>query len=640
MKHRLLNILLLLILLSTTIFSSAVPAQAAPASDGISTPAELESFLDGIIPDQMKTNHIPGVVISAVKDGRVFFTKGYGFSNVADQTPVDPAMTLFRIGSISKLFVWTAVMQLVEQGKLDLNADVNNYLDFQIPATYPEPITMKNLLTHTPGFEESNIGLFVDKPGQLTSLDDYLRKHIPARVFPPGKVAAYSNYGAALAGYIVERISGTSFADYVGKNIFGPLGMNHSTFCQPLPVDLAHDMAGGYNFVDGEYKQGGFELIPGYPTGSASVTADDMAKFMIAHLQNGIYDDARILSDATARQMHSLLESYDPRFKDGMAYGFIRWHVNGRLVLWHNGDTLFFHSGLHLLPDQNLGFFISNNGKNGDQLDETVFQAFMNHYFPLQSGQEPTPPAGMASRAAQYAGEYYNSRSDFTGIEKIVNLFSPSEVSTDAKGYVLVASQGGIKKYVEVKPGILQKIDNPGIQAALTVGKNGQVYLIADAPSVLIKALWYQTQVFHLSVLGISFLVLLITLIGWMISSVKALIKRRFESQALLSRVAPVIGAVFIVLLLAFLAGLVFLMSNADPISGIPLFMLEAPTPLPMVLSLPPIMAVLGVALLVFTLLAWIKRFWNLAGRLRYTLLTVASWAIIWELAYWNFLKF
>ena len=180
-------------------------------------------------------------------------------------------------------------MQLVEQGKLDLDTDVNSYLDFQIPKTYPEPITMKNLLTHTSGFEESNIGMLAWQPEQLTLLSDFLKAHIPARVFPPGMLGAYSNYGAALAGYIVERISGMPYAEYVEKNIFQPLGMRHSSLRQPLPMDLALDMAGGYKYMDGEYKQGEFELLQAYPAGSVSATGDDMAKFMIAHLQNGSY---------------------------------------------------------------------------------------------------------------------------------------------------------------------------------------------------------------------------------------------------------------------------------------------------------------------------------------------------------------
>ena len=633
MKYRFINILLVLTLLSLTLLSNATPVQAAPASDDITTPAEMESFLDGVLAEQMKTNHIPGAVVTVVKDGQVFFAKGYGTSNMADQLPVSPNRTLFRIGSVTKLFVATAVMQLVEQGKLDLDADVNSYLDFQIPATFPEPITLKNLLTHTPGFEESNIGIFVYKPEQMTSLGDFIKSRIPARVFPPGKVAAYSNYGAALAGYIVERVSGMPLTDYMEKNIFRPLGMDHTTLRQPLPADLAPDVATGYNFKDGQYIQGEFELVQGHPAGAISATGDDMAKFMIAHLQNGSYNGARILSDATAQLMHSP-HPYDPRFKDAMAYGFVWKHVNGQLDLWHNGGTFLFFTGPHLLPEHNLGFFISANAAGAAELEDTVFHAFMDHYFPFQP-QTPTPPADMASRAAQYKGEYYSSRSNFTGIERVVNLLSPVAISVDSKGYVLF---GGERKYVEVEPGVLQSLQNPWQRILLKVDESGQTYLLSGG-AALIKAAWYQTGTFHFIVIGMSLLVSLLTLIGWAVASIVSRIKKN-QPQPRLPRLARVTGVIFIVSLVAFLVGFVAALSNNAPAFGIPWLLLEVSSGLSFVLVIPFVVAAAGIGMLVFAFLAWTKRFWNLGGRLHYTLLTIFAWVMIWELAYWNFLKF
>jgi len=198
-------------------------------------------------------------------------------------------------------------MQLVEQGKISLDADVNSYLDFAIPATYPQPITLRHLLTHTPGFEDSSKDTLTVNPDKIIPLDVFLKTHIPARVFSPGTVSAYSNYGAALAAYIVERVSGMPFSAYVEKNIFQPLGMTHSTFVQPLPDALAPDMARGYYYSNGAYQAGSFEIVQVYPAGSLSATVDDMTRFMIAHLQNGRYENAQILSEATARQMHTPL---------------------------------------------------------------------------------------------------------------------------------------------------------------------------------------------------------------------------------------------------------------------------------------------------------------------------------------------
>ena len=233
----------------------------------------------------------------------MLFAKGYGYSDVKSKKPVTVDATLFRPGSISKTFTWTAVMQLVEQGKIDLNRDVNDYLDFKIPATFGKPITMKDLMTHTPGFEETLQDLFVAKAADMRPLRDYVTTHLPAQIFPPGTTPAYSNYGATLAGYIVQRVSGMPFDDYVEKNILQPLGMKHTTFRQPLPDDLKPLMSKGYNRASQPAKD--FEFVQAWPAGSLSTTADDMSHFMIAHLQNGQYNGAQILKPETAQLMHS-----------------------------------------------------------------------------------------------------------------------------------------------------------------------------------------------------------------------------------------------------------------------------------------------------------------------------------------------
>jgi CubicO group peptidase (beta-lactamase class C family) len=206
-------------------YAPAVPSQ----SQGPTDPAELEAFLDNLLATQMAEYHIPGAAVAVVRDGKVLLAKGYGYANLEKGIPVDPEQTVFRIGSSGKVLTWTAIMQLIEQGKLDLDADINTYLDFRIPDTYPQPITLKHLLTHTPGFEETWYETFTFDPAAVLPPGEWLATHIPARVFPPGDTAAYSNYGAELAGYIVERVSGQSYAQYVQEHILAPLGMVHSS---------------------------------------------------------------------------------------------------------------------------------------------------------------------------------------------------------------------------------------------------------------------------------------------------------------------------------------------------------------------------------------------------------------------------
>ena len=260
-----------------------MPTTVSP-TQGPSDPAELEAFMDELMPKDMEENHIAGAAVSVVKDGKLFFAKGYGYADIEKGIPVDPEQTIFAIGSISKTFTWTAVMQLVEQGKLDLDEDVNTYLDFRIPETYPQPITLKHLMTHTSGFEQRLLGSLVSDPNDLMPVREFMISYMPARVRPPGEAAGYSNYNAMLAGYIVARVSGQPYDQYIQEQIFNPLGMTHSTAEWPTPPDLRPLASVGYS-----YANGAFQAFPDYlgqpggqPSGSVQASATDMARFMWA----------------------------------------------------------------------------------------------------------------------------------------------------------------------------------------------------------------------------------------------------------------------------------------------------------------------------------------------------------------------
>ncbi|RPI78355.1 MAG: class A beta-lactamase-related serine hydrolase, partial [Chloroflexi bacterium] len=243
-----------------------VPTKPSQAS-GLTDPAELEAFLDDLFAKQMEEHNIAGAAISVVKDGKLFFTKGYGYADLEKDIPVDPEQTIFSIGSVGKVFTWTAVMQLVEQGKLDLDADINSYLDFRIPDTYPEPVTLRHLITHTSGFEDRWFGSAVSDAGDLVPVREFLVSNIWSRVRPPGD-AGYSNYNAVLAGYIVARVSGQPYDQYVQKHILDPLGMRYSTAQFPVPTDLSAYASVGYTYTDGVFQP--FPKYFGQPAGMPS----------------------------------------------------------------------------------------------------------------------------------------------------------------------------------------------------------------------------------------------------------------------------------------------------------------------------------------------------------------------------------
>jgi CubicO group peptidase (beta-lactamase class C family) len=318
-------------------------ATAQSQQQGPTDRAEMEAFLDEELGKEMEKHHIAGAAVSVVKDGELFFAKGYGSADLENGIPVDPERTNFRIGSVTKLFTWTAVMQLAEQGKLDLDADINTYLDFRIPDTYPQPITLKDLMTHTAGFEDRYFEqLALDADDQVPTRE-WLISHMPARVRPPGDVAAYSNYGTALAGYIVARVSGEPYDQYIQEHILNPLDMVHTTAQSPIPRDLRAQASVGY-----KYEDGAFQVFPHYlgqpatvPAGGMQASATDMARFMIAHLQDGRHGDAntaeaRILNKSTTQQMHSTLYTPDPRLL-GTSHGFFDFSDNGQRTIGHSG---------------------------------------------------------------------------------------------------------------------------------------------------------------------------------------------------------------------------------------------------------------------------------------------------------------
>jgi len=492
------------------------PAEKASAGTHELTAQDLEAFLDGMVPSQLESDDIAGATIAVVKDGKVLFAKGYGYSDYEKKKPVSADETLFRPGSVSKLFTWTAVMQLVEQGKLDLDRDVNEYLDFKIPEAFGKPITLKNILTHTPGFEEQVKDL-IRTGSESPNLEEYLKTHIPARIYPPGTVPAYSNYGATLAGYIVERVSGRPFNDYIDENIFKPLGMTHSTFAQPLPAALAPFMSNGYQLASDGPKP--FEVVVPAPAGSLSSSAADMARFIIAHLQDGQLGDARILRTETARLMHSRLFALDDA-APGMCYGFYEESRNGHRIIGHGGDTNHFHSDLHLIPDAGVGFFVSHNslGRGNPLPRGIIWEALLDRYFPYAPSSEPAI-ASAKEDARAVSGSYMPSRRSDASFLKATALLGEFTVSPAEGGTIEVAqltgTNGKPKRWREVAPMTFLE-ENGQDKLIFKPDQNGRTQLILAYPFFVGQRVGlFENNAILMPVLVISLLVMLLTLVLW-----------------------------------------------------------------------------------------------------------------------------
>lgn len=602
------------------------------------TQSDLAAFLDGMIPLQLPREDIAGAVISVVKDGKPFFAKGYGFSNVEKRTPVSPDGTLFRPGSISKLFNWTSIMQQVEQGKLDLDRDVNEYLDFKIPPTYPQPITLRNIMTHTPGFEETIQELFVANASQLKPLDAYLKEHMPARIFPPGTTPAYSNYATALAGYILQRVSGEPFDSYIEHHIFQPLQMSHSTTRQPLPDNLKPLMSNGYDVASEPAKP--FEFVEAVPAGSSSVTGADMQHFMIAHLQNGQYEGTQILRPETAQMMHARQFSNLPDL-NGMCLGFYEETRNGHRIIGHAGDTQYFHSDLHLILDSGVGFFISYNGagKGETRARESVWHAFLDRYFPYEPPQAPVQTTAAAD-AQLVSGRYIISRRSQTTILKALTVLGESKVFSNPDGTISLEDlkdlNGQPKKLKEIGPLMFPAVHDQD-RVAFKRDQSGRLVLVTDFPVfVFQRSPWNENSSFNLPLIVSAMVVLLLTLLLW---PVAALIRRHYRQPLNLTpqqrrlRLMVRLACLFDLLLVCGLA-VFFTMSEKDIGILSPRF-----NPLLRMIQLVGWVGVLGtLAALYNALRSWQEQGRWLWSKLGDSLIALACVAFVWFVFTWNML--
>jgi CubicO group peptidase (beta-lactamase class C family) len=614
---------------------NALAAVEPPSVPGLSDPAELEAFLDSVITAQLKDQHIGGATVAVVKDGDMFLTKGYGYANVETQAPVNPDTTLFLVGSVAKLFTWTAVMQLAEQGRLDLDADINQYLDFRIPATFPEPITLKHLMTHTAGFENTPFGLVAATPDALIPYGAWLAENIPARRWPPGQIPAYSNYGTTLAGYIVERVSGIPYKAYIEQNILSPLGMAHTTLRQPVPPELAADQAHGYNFLNNSFQEEGNEYINIIPAGGMRASAADMARFMIAHLQNGLYceagcagDEVRILNESTAQMMHARLWTPDERM-NGMDYGFMELSQNGYRLIGHAGDSRSFHSLLALLPEQNTGLFVSYNRRSSVGYD--LLEAFMDHYYPASSAEASKPLPDGAARASRFAGDYQVTRIGYSGGGKILGIFYSFPVQTTADGKLMVKHpSGSSKQFIEVTPLYFEEV---GGDERLLFRENDQgdiAYMhFNDLPQIALrKVAWYETQLFNLSLLAVITLLFLSALIVGLVR----LVARLFRRRALLPQpaLAPMALVMMALAGLILEVGLFFAVTDSWALASGQRGLLT-------VLGGLSILAVLlAISTAVLAFLAWRRKWWRAPARIHYTLVASGAIALVWFLTFWN----
>ncbi|MEQ1865266.1 MAG: serine hydrolase domain-containing protein, partial [Micropepsaceae bacterium] len=604
--------------------AAPVAAEPAPAPEPAPEPAgeqRLRGYVDGLMSGLVASGEIPGVTVVIVQNGGIAFKAGYGFADIRARIPVDPDRTRFRVASISKLFTATAVMQLVEQGKIDLNADVNTYLGgFKIPPTYAEPVTLANILTHTAGFDDRYLEIGAPLSQQVEPLGSYLARSMPPRVLPPGQTFAYSNHAFGLAGHIVESVSGQEFGAYVQANVFAPLGMSNSTFGVPYPVP--QDIAVPY-FKGG--KENGFarselDRMRFGPAGDLITTAADMAPFMLAHLNRGAIDGpiegAQLMSTATADTMHAR-HFVQVEGLDGWAYGFMEGHRNGVRWIGHDGSWLGFCSQLVLVPETRSGFFVAYNGAcnrvTGAAISKAMFDLLWPSRKEIVAAMNPTSEL----RARAVVGSFMSvrrARSDFTVMAAAT---SQIKVTAPGDGRILVEGRGRPMMFLPQADGTWINPDYQTKAAVIVDGRGKAAQLVLDA-NVFDKVVGASEWAIWSVALGLVVGLCVLAIWGW----TNGFLSRQFfgDPVAIITFLPRITAFLAAGLTIACLVTMAALLADESALSVI-----HGPSPmLLLLLSLPVAIAVLAVPMVVWSMVGF-----GAGGRARtaqagYAVLTIA----------------
>ena len=623
--------------------SMMVFAEPKANNDFINDKGEFQSFMDTIFQKKIKEQHVPGAVITVVKDGQIIFSKGYGYSDLEKKIPMNADKTLVRTASVSKLFTYTAMMQLCEQGKIDLKANVNQYLKgYNLKNEYSTPVTVEQLLTHTSGIDDNRIADLSKDKKDLVPMNDFLKKHLPKVVREPGSIINYSSYDAALAGGIIEQVSGKPLSNFIEDNIFKPLEMKNSILDRDMnPKGLAqgYEYEGG-KLVKAKPLEGYFN---NYAIGGVISTSDDMAKFMIAQLNNGVYKDKRILEERTAINMHKQHATFDVRLP-GMAYGFNEKFIKGYRAIEHLGyspDNIY--SDMTLFPDENLGVFISiNQGMNN--VPDGVVAAMVEKYLPKKAEIKDKKIISTAkTNLKDFVGTYRFSETPRSTFHKADAFPEGQDLTVSLKDEKTLSLTGRDvfigNKYTttitEVEPLVFKRSDNEEY-VVFKKNKTGKIYYLAQQQDswhgTYEKLKWYELSSVQVSIAIFCLIVFLAAVIFSVARMLYIIIKRKGSELNYLKK--SLLGISFAISFL----NIFFL--------GMALFVLGEPTRYGMsieaklLLCVPILSLFLNLLFLVYIVLDWMKKSSKLCGRVYYLIIAFTGILYIWLLNYWNFFGF
>ena len=600
--------------------------------------SDLEALVDDLVETSLDEYDVPGASVAVVADGSRALTKGYGVADRATDSPVDPEATPFRIGSVSKPVVATALMDLVQRGEIDPEADVSQYLDVPVDDG-TEPITLTDLVTHRGGFEATNRGMWIPDSNDLRSLESYLRTEPQDRVRTPGQVGSYSNFGYGLAGQVLAAHAEEPFHRAIDDRLLGPARMADSSFRQPLPESLAEAHATGHG-ATGTYRNGEFPLLGLRPTGAMSATANDMGHFLELQLNDGVVDGERVLEAGTVAAMHEQWATHHDRLS-GMAFGLVEESRGDVRTLWHDGGTLSFYSYLVLVPASDFGLFVSFNAPAGSAAATDVVDGVLDELLPTPESTSLTPN-GPPTRADELTGTYRSLRRSETWHDRVTSALNAPTVDVRVDDGTLVTEQGSAtERWVEIEPLVFERTD--GRQRIAFGEEDGEIqYLFrGGSPTAFGRVEGFDRLAMHGILALVAVLGTVSAVVGWPATALYRQLRTDTEGGMPGWRTAVTHDVVRAKLLAVGSIGALFvsLVLIIAHFLATPLVVLSDPPATFQLLFVGTSLGAVGTTVTAGVAgYSWTNEGWSTGDRIHYTLVSASLIGICGLLWYWNLL--
>ncbi|MEM9620064.1 MAG: serine hydrolase domain-containing protein [Pseudomonadota bacterium] len=604
---------------------SAGATRAMPVS-------QLEAYIDGVMQQALVEQNTVGATVALVQDGRLAVARGYGFADLAEAVPVEARRTGFRIGSITKVLTWMAVLQQVEAGRLDLDADVNEYLRrFKIPTAFAEPVTLRHLMTHTAGFEDNAMNLFAGGPRQLQALALTLGEQMPERLYAPGRMTAYSNYGTALAGLLVANVSGQSWHEYVESQLLKPMGMVGTSTRQPLPPELESRRAQGYLQTGRGFAHQPFSYVALEPAGSGTTTALDMARLMVELLNP---QGTGVLGAESKALLREGAYIADPAV-NGMTLGMYQMSTGPARAVGHDGSVWDFNARMVLWPDDNIGLFVAVNTDSGGALVRRLSASlsarlgFDRPSTPALLAQDSPPEAELNPLAdgQAYVGEYHTARRNESNLTRLLVWLDRLQIRYLRELEQLEVQDAlGVTRYRQIEPRVFEQIGGTGRLAFATAGSGDVVYRSELPFAAYTRAAPEDSFGFNRWVL-----------LAWVLAAVSVLVywpvgwfndKRAAPGSIWLS--ALVYASIALMLVFA-----VRIATAADSSMD---FVLRGFAAIEQMLWMPLLFSVLVLLQVVGLYRVWVRGLWWRARRVHFTLILPVQCLLVWWCWHWQLL--